>query len=75
MPGLRKGSRATNHQEERTMREILYWTVLVGTVVVILSESWTCRKNPRVSSLLISYLTLHLLTISALKDALAAAMW
>ena len=57
------------------MREILFWTVLVGTVVVILSESWAYRENPRVSSLLISYLTLHLLTISALKDALAAAMW
>lgn len=57
------------------MREILFWTVLVGTVVAILAESWTCRKNPRVSSLLISYLTLHLLTISALKDALQAAMW
>ena len=57
------------------MREILFWTVLVGTVAILLVESWTYRKNPRVGTILISYLTLHLLTISTLLDALEAAAW
>ena len=57
------------------MKEILFWTVLVGTTVILLSEAWTSRKNPRVGTILISYLTLHLLTLSTLLDALEAAMW
>ena len=57
------------------MRKILFCTVLIGTATVLLTESWTYRKNPRVGTILISYLTLHLLTISALLDALEAAAW
>ena len=57
------------------MREILFWTVLVGTVVILLAEAWDSRKKPKVSTILISYLTLHLLTISTLLEALEAAMW
>ena len=56
------------------MREILFWTVLVGTVVILLAESWTSRKNPRIGVILISYLTLHLLTLSTLMEALEASM-
>ena len=57
------------------MIEILFWTVLVGTVVVLLAEAWDSRKKPKVSTILISYLTLHLLTLSTLLEALEAAAW
>ena len=57
------------------MIEILFWTVLVGTVVVLLAEAWDSREKPKVSTILISYLTLHLLTLSTLLEALEAAAW
>ena len=57
------------------MRGILFWTVLVGTVVILLAEAWDSREKPKVSTILISYLTLHLLTLSTLLEALEAAAW
>ena len=57
------------------MIEILFWTVLVGTVVILLAEAWYSREKPKVSTILISYLTLHLLTLSTLLEALEAAAW